>query len=333
MNTTLCAAAAALTVALLAASHPARAADAPATAGGKTAYKVATTIKTDGQGDILAIRADTDGRRLYVARKGAVEVIDLDAGNKIGQVTVGGQVSAIALSPETGRGYATSTGENTVTMFDLKSLQALKTVKSTGEAPGAIEFEPKSKRLFVSHQKGGKLVAMSPDTLAVAGSATLGDRLRGITADSRGNLFVADEAQDALHVLDTTTLKSRGLISVWPASKPTALVNDDRERRIYTATASGRMVVIDPDIGQMVGYVPIGKGDGGIAAQFAPNRFVRLFVPTADGQLTVVQNAKLTATVESTLPSAGVKGSGVAIDGKSGKAYVANSGDILVLAK
>lgn len=332
MKTTFCAAAAAALVALLGASPLAQAADAPA-AGGKAAYKIANTIKTDAQGEILAIRADTDARRLYVARKGAVEVIDLDAGTKVGQVAVAGQVSAIALAPELGRGFATSASDNTVTMFDLKSLQALKTVKSAGEAPGAMEYEPKVKRLFVSHQKGGKLVALSPDGLAVTGSASLGDKLRGIAADSRGNLFVADEALNAIHVLDTTTLKGKGQISVWPASKPTALVNDDRERRIYTATASGRMVVIDPDIGQMVGYVPIGKGDGGIAAQFAPNRFVRLFVPTVDGQLTVVQNAKLTASVESTLPSAGVKGTGVAVDAKSGKAYIANSGDILVLAK
>jgi DNA-binding beta-propeller fold protein YncE len=108
---------------------------------------------------------------------------------------------------------------------------------------------------------------------------------------------------------------------------------DDKERRIYVASASGRMVVLDPDIGQVVGYVPTGKGDSGIAAQFLPNRLVRLFVPSGDGQLTVVQNIKLNAYVEGTLPAAGIQPTAVAADVKTGKAYVAGPSGVLVLTR
>ncbi len=303
---------------------------APAAKGG---YKLASTIKTDSQTGIQALVTDSANRRLYVARQGAVEVVDIDSGSKVGQVAVPGTVSALVLAPDLGRGFASSASDNSVTLFDLKTLQVGKTVKTGGDEPIGLEYEPKSKRVFVSHQKGGKLTALSAESGASLGTASLGGKLRGVTTDTRGNVFVADEEQNALHVLETTTLKSKGQISVWPATRPTALTLDDKERRIYVSTASGRMVVVDPDIGQMVGYVPIGKGDGGIAAQYAPNRFVRLFVPTADGQLTVVQNAKLTATVESTLPSSGMKSTAVAVDGKSGKAYLASASDVLVLTK
>lgn len=315
------------------ASGPALAADGPAAGPKGGGYKLATTIKTDGSGGIQDMRVDGAARRLYAARRGFVEVIDVDGGNKVGQVAVPGTVSAIALATDLGRGYASSATDNSVTLFDLKTLQVLKTVKSTGVEPAAMEYDPKSKRLFVSHQKGGKLVAIAADSGEVVGSAALEGKLRGVAADTRGNLFVADEEGSVLHVLDVRDLKPKGKMSVWPATKPTALTIDDRERRVYVSTASGRMVVIDPDIGQMVGYVPIGKGDGGIAAQFAPNRFVRLFVPTTDGQLTVVQNAKLTASVESTLPSSGAKSTAVAADAKSGKAFLANDSEILVLTK
>ena len=318
--------------AAIVAAFPAFAAE-PVAGSNAPAYKVASTIKTDAQGAVQALRVDSAARRLYVARQGVLEVIDLDSGSRSGQVAVPGTVSAIALAPDLNRGFATSSSDNAVVMFDLKTLQPIKTVKSNGSEPAGIEYEPKTKRVFVSHLKGGKLSVLAADSGEVTGTVALGGKLRGVTADTRDNVYIADEELNAVHVVGARDLKAKGQMSTWPASKPTAVTVDDKERRIYVATASGRMVVIDPDIGQMVGYVPTGAGDGGIAAQFEPKRFVRLFVPTADGQLTVVQNAKLTASVESTLKPAGARGTAVAVDGKSGKAYLASASDILVLTK
>jgi DNA-binding beta-propeller fold protein YncE len=318
----------AIAAATLALTSPAAAADLKA-----DSYKVMTTIKSDAQGPVLALRADTAARRLYVARQGVLEAIDMDSGSRAAKLAVPGAVSAIALAPDLNRGFAASASDNSVLVFDLKTLQLLKTVKSGGTEPAGIEYDPRTKRVFVSHRKGGTLGVLAADSGEVVGSVALGGKLRGVAADTRYGIYVADEERNGLHVVDARELKVKGLISTWPATKPTSLTVDDKERRIYTATASGRMVVIDPDIGQMVGYVPIGAGEGGIAAQFLPNRFVRLFVPTADGQLTVVANAKLTATVESTVKPEATPGTAVAVDGKSGKAFLANANEILVLSK
>ncbi|CAN7769562.1 hypothetical protein LJR084_007534 [Variovorax sp. LjRoot84] len=297
------------------------------------AYKVAATIKTDIQAPVLALRADTDARRLYVARQGAIEAIDIDNGSRTGKLAVSGAVSAIALAPELNRGFATIASDNTVVVFDLKTVQLLKTVKSGGSEPVGIEYEAMTKRLFVSHGKGGALSVLAADSGEPVGSVALKGKLRGVASDTRGAIYVADEEQNGVHVIDARELKAKGLMSTWPATKPTSITVDDKERRVYVATASGRMVVIDPDIGQMVGYVSTGTGEGGIAAQYQPNRFVRLFVPTADGQLTVVANAKLSVAVESTAKPDGARGTAVAVDGKSGKAFMANANDILVLNK
>ena len=321
----------ALALALMACALASHAADAPA-AGAGNAFKVATTIKTDAQGEIHGIRSDTAQRRLFVARQGIVEAIDLDSGTKVGQLAVPGRAAAVVVAGDIGRGFVASSSDNSVTIFDTKTLQVVKTVKSSGSEPAALEYEPKTKRVFVSN-KNGRLTVLSAESGDAVGNVNLGGKLRGVVVDTRGNVFVADEDSNVLHVVDARDLKPKGQIATWPATKPTAMTLDDKERRIYVSTASGRMVVIDPDIGQMVGYVPIGKGDGSIAAQFAPNRFVRLFVPTADGQLTVVQNAKLTASVESVVPGGAAKGTAVAVDGKSGKAYLASASDILVLSK
>lgn len=303
----------------------------PAVAADPT-YRVVSTIKTDSQSSAQSIALDPSGRRLYVGRQGLVEIVDLETGSRVGQVVVPGQVGGIAIAPELNRGFASSQSAGTLTIFDLRTLQPIKVLSGVGAEVGAVAFEPQSKRVFVSSLNGGRLTAVSAESGDVVGTASLGGRLRGVVADTRGNVFVADEQRDTVHVVDATSLKSKSSIPTWPAGKPTAMHLDNKERRIYVATASGQLVVVDPDIGQIVGHVPIGSGDAGIAAQYGANRFVRLFVPTADGQVTIVKNPKLAAFVESRMPAAGVKTAAVAVDPKSGKAYVAGPSEILVLS-
>lgn len=310
----------------------AQAADAPAAAAGGS-FKVINSIKTGDASQIFGLLTDTSNRRLYVAKLGGVEVMDLDTGATVGTVAISGAISAVALALDLQRGYATNATTHQVITFDLKSLRVLNTKPSGGSEPTSLEFETKNKRVFVSHRKGGVLGVFDGQTGNPLSSLSLGGALRGVATDTRGGVFIADEERNGLHYVDAKELKAKGLISTWPASAPTSITVDDKERRLYVATASGRMVVVDPDIGQMVGYVPIGKGAGGVAAQFLPNRFVRLFVPTADGQLTVVANAKLTATVESSTNPAGMASTAVAVDNKTGRAFVASASDILVLGK
>ncbi|MBF5007332.1 YncE family protein [Diaphorobacter caeni] len=323
-----------LALATMAAMSSVHAADAPSSAGGANpAYKVVSSIKTDGQGDIRALEVDSAGRKLYIGRDGALEIVNLDTDKKIGQVPVRGHASGVAIAPDIQRGYVTSASDGSITVFDLASLQVIKTVKSTGSRPTSVEYVPGAKRVYVVNEGDGKVTALAADTGAVVGTATLGGKLRGIGSDTRGDVFVADAERHVLHVLNTATLATRGSIATWPATEPVAMSVDDKERRLYVSTASGRMVVLDPDIGQMVGYVSTGAGEAGIAAQFGANRFVRLFVPSADGALTVVKNAKLTASVESKLPSSGTKSSAVAVDAKSGRAFLAGATEVLVLNK
>jgi DNA-binding beta-propeller fold protein YncE len=318
-------------IAMAAALSTAAACAAPSAGAESPPYRVGPGIKTVAQGSIQAFRADAASRRLFIAGQGVVDVVDLDTDKRLGQVDIAGRVSAIALAPELNLGFAATSPDNAVVLFDLKTLKTVKTVPA-GANPMALEYEPKTKRLFVS-TSSGKVTVIDVDKGTVAGSVAVGGRLRGMAADTRGHLFVADEERNVVHVVDVRNLKVNGNMPTWPASGPTALLLDNKERRVYVATSSGRMVVLDPDIGQMVGHVAIGKGDSGIAAQFLPNRLVRMYVPTSDGQLTVVQNKKLTASVETTLASPGARGIAVAVDEKTGKAYLAGPNEVLVVRK
>lgn len=296
-------------------------------------YRVLSRIETAGAGAAQAFRVDSVARRLYAAREGGVDVYDIDTGSRTGTVAVPGMVGGIALAPDLKRGYASATASNQVVVFDLSSLAVVATVASTGQEPREIEYEARTKRAYVSNTESGGLTVLDGVTGRVEGSLALGGSLRQASADGRGHLFVADQTKNVLHVVDTAALKSLGEISVWPGTQPTAIANDIAERRLYVACGNGQMIIVDPDPGQMISLVSTkAAGIAGMAMQVAPARLVRLYMPSADGKLSVIQNAKLTASLESTV-DVNAKTSAVAFDAKTGHAFLATDTEILVVGK
>ncbi|KAF1685369.1 hypothetical protein B1992_12620 [Pseudoxanthomonas broegbernensis] len=296
-------------------------------------YKVVSTLRSEGPGRVQALQVDAAARRLYAGRRGGIDVYDIDSGRKTGAVAIEGDVGGLALAPDLRRGYATSVDHGTVSIFDLDGLGTVGTVPSGGTEPRELEYDAKAGVLYVSNSRSGQLAALDARSGAAKGALSLGGRPRQASADGRGNLFVADEARDVLHVVDTASLSSLGTISVWPGKAPVALVNDVKERRIYVATGNGKMIVVDPDPGQMLSVVDTeGTAAAGIAIQYAPARLVRLYMPNADGTLDVVQNAKLTPSLEASVPRV-AGGTAVAFDEKTGHAFVAGPEGIQVIGK
>lgn len=296
-------------------------------------FKVVSTIKSAGASPVSALKADAASRRLYAARDGGVDAYDMDSGALVGSLAVDGAVGGLAIAADRGRGYASLPGSDSVVLFDLASLEQVAKVASGGNEPRELEYDALAGAVYVSNSRNGRLVAIDAASGKAKGAVDLGGRLRQASADGRGNLFVADEARDRLHVVDAASLKSLGSIPVWPGKAPTALANDVKERRIYVATGNGKMIVVDPDPGQMIGVVDIeGTGAAGIAIQYAPARLVRLFMPNADGTLDIVQNAKLTPSLETSLPKV-AGATAAAFDDKTGRAFIAGAGGIEVIGK
>ena len=296
-------------------------------------YQVLATYQGEGGSTPQSLEVDAKARRLYAGRRGAVDVYDIDSGQKVGAIETKGTVGGLALAPDLRRGYATSVEDGTVLLFDLDTAAVVATVPSGGAEPRELEYDATNATLYVSNAKDGRLAALDGRNGTGKGVLDLGGRLRQASADGRGNLFVADEARDVLHVVDTASLKTLGAISVWPGKAPTGVANDVKERRIYVSTGNGKMIVVDPDPGQMLGVVETGgKGGAGIAIQYAPARLVRLYMPSADGTLDVVANAKLTPSLEASLPGTG-SGTAVAFDEKTGRAFIAGPNGIQVVGK
>ncbi len=315
---------------LLAALAASAAVSAATAAAAGPEYKIVSTIAVKDNQPAGVLQVDAQARRLYVGGNGVIEIFDVDSGQRIGEIAVPGPVAGLTLAPAIGKGFASTATGNRVIAFDLASLSQVGSATVAG-APRDLAYDAKSNRLFVA-SAGGILTALDAASLKPAGKLALGGDLRDAESDGRGHLFVADKAGKSLRTIDTVALRSLGDMPVWPGGGPTSLVNDEKERRIYVTTDNGRMIIMDPDSGQMIGYVPIGTGEGGMAVNFMPGRFARMFVPTADGKLTILQNAKLTASVESA-PAVSIKGIAVASDPKTGRVFLPGDAQIIVMGQ
>jgi DNA-binding beta-propeller fold protein YncE len=301
----------------------------------ETGYRVLQKIATAGTPTAQAMAIDSGARRLYAARDGGVDVYDIESGKRVGSVATSGAPGAIEIAADVRRGYVSNRDAGTVTLFDLETLQAVATVKSGGREPREIEYDAANRRVYVSNSGSGELVALDAVNGGNRGAIKLGGRLRQAAIDGRGQVFVADEAANALHIVELAgnKMSSLGKISVWPGEAPTALANDVKERRIYVACGNGKMIIVDPDPGQMIGVVPIqGKGEAGLAMQLAPARLVMLYLPNASGTLDVVQNAKLTAILQQSV-DVGTRSTAAAFDDKSALLFVAGGTELLAIGK
>ena len=115
-------------------------------------YKVVKTWKLGGDGGWDYLTADSAGHRLFIARATRVMVIDTDSGKQVGEIPETTGVHGIALDYEIGRGFTSNGREDTVSVFDLKSLAVEKKIK-VGSVPDAILYDPFSNRVFTFNSK------------------------------------------------------------------------------------------------------------------------------------------------------------------------------------
>ena len=251
-------------------------------------YSIVARYSRDG--DVARydyLRVDPAARRLYVTREKTVEVLDMDTGKKVGEIGGLTRAHGVAISSETGHGFATSGVDDMITMFDLKTLASLKHFKSTGSGPDAIEYDPSSKRVYVGNHGSGDVTVIDPASGDIVGTVKFGDgKLEGLTFDGRGQGFVNAEDKSAVYVFDLKTLQPKAKWSSAPGEGGTGLAVDAAHHRIFSACANDKVVVLDSDTGKLVATPAIGSDPDGLVFEAATGR---IFVSNVDGTLNIIQ--------------------------------------------
>lgn len=249
-------------------------------------YKVIGKIKIGGTGGWDYLAVDPSTNRVYAAHGTVVEVVDTSAGKVIGQITQLHGVHGVAVAPEFGKGFITNGQSNSVTIFDLKTLQKVGEPQ-TGMNPDSVCFEPKTKHIFTFNGRSNDSTAIDPKTNEVIKSFPLGGKPEECAADGNGNIYANLEDSSEIIEIDASKPAVTRHASLSPCDSPSGLAIDMKDKKLFSVCDNKMMVITDIPSLKVVGMAPIGPGPDG--AGFDPGLGLAFSSNGGDGTLSIVK--------------------------------------------
>jgi len=222
--------------------------------------------------------------KLYITHGNQVTILNKYTGDSIGTIANTPGVKSVALAPKFGKGYATNSSANTVTVFDLKSDRFVKEIP-VGVTPFHVMFEAFSNKIIVSNAKGGNLTVIDPRLDKVETNIPLnGNKITGMVSDGNGNLFVHLADKREVVWLNLSTYEVLMHWSLGPGKSPSGMTIDTRHQRLFSV-CNKLLVVFDVSSAKIVDTLTIGLNSNGIV--YNPSTRL-IFVANGDGTLSVI---------------------------------------------
>jgi DNA-binding beta-propeller fold protein YncE len=222
-------------------------------------YHLKKTIHLPGTEGWDYISIDGATRRLYIGREKYLQVVDVDSGQLVAQLTNVPGAHGIALVPKLHRGFTVDGDRNSSTMLDLDRLTPVRAIK-TGEDADGYAYDDATQRVFIMNSAGNSATAIDATTGAAAGTVSLGGQPEFAVADGKGEVFVNITDKNEVLAFDARTLQ---VLHRWPLSScegPSGLSMDREHRRLFSACDNEKLVVVDADNGKVIAALPTGAG-------------------------------------------------------------------------
>jgi DNA-binding beta-propeller fold protein YncE/mono/diheme cytochrome c family protein len=251
-----------------------------------TQYQVRQKYVLGGDGGWDYLTFDPAGKRLFISRGTHVMVVDPYKGSVVGDIPDTPGVHGIALAQDLGKGFTSNGRENSVTVFDLKTLKQTDKIKIDGENPDAILYDSSSKRVFTFNGRSKNATVIDAANGKVVATIPLDGKPEFGVADGKGGVFVNIEDKSELTSIDA---KKATVIKTWPLApceEPSGLAMDQKHRRLFAGCSNKMMAVVDADSGKVLATPAIGEGVD--ANAFDADQQLAFSSNGRDGNLTVV---------------------------------------------
>ena len=209
-----------------------------------------------------SVAVDPDQCRLYVVNtaSNSMSVFNSCSNRQVGSVPLpeGAAPGAVAVLTSTNTIYVANTALNSVTLINGETLATIKTL-SVGPVPGQIAVNPRTNRVYLT--------------------------FRGYPADNAGGIAIIDGV--AQTVVKTIGLSYNDQV---PAPAPYGVTVNSVTNRIYVATTSGKLIVLDGDTDTVIATLspPVVSGLDAVAVNPRTNN---VFVCSATGNVVYVYDA------------------------------------------
>jgi DNA-binding beta-propeller fold protein YncE len=251
---------------------------------GPSGYRVIKTVSVPGDEGWDYVYVDSEARRVYISHGSHTVVMNADTYAIEGDIPDTQGVHGIAVASDLGRGFTSNGRANSVTIFDLKTLKTIGTVK-TDANPDAIIYDPASKRVLTFNGRGKNSTVINAADGTVVGAIPLGDKPEFAVANGKGAVFVNGEETSNLIALDSQSMKETHRWPLAPCKSPSGLAGDLKTRRLLAVCDDKVSAVVDADSGKVVATPAICDGPDAAAFDPSSNYF---FASCGDGNLTVI---------------------------------------------
>jgi DNA-binding beta-propeller fold protein YncE len=249
------------------------------------ALKQRFAIGGDGGWDYLTYEVASN--RLFVSRGTRVQVIDPDHGTVLSEIPDTPGVHGIALADDLGKGFVSNGRDNSVTVFDLKTLKTLAKIGlEGGENPDFILYDAFSKRVFVFNGRSSNASVIDAAGARLLATIPLRGKPEAAVTDGAGTVFVNIEDKNEITAIDA---RKAAVIASWPlpgCKEPAGLAMDTATRRLFAGCHNKSMAIVNADNGKLVATMSIGEG---VDANVFDPQTKLIFSSQGDGTRTVVK--------------------------------------------
>ncbi len=242
------------------------------------------SVGGDGKWDLLAF--DKKNRRLFISRSTHVQVMDADSGKLVGDIPGTDGVHGIAIAEDLNLGFTSNGKSNSVTAFDLTTLNVIQTIPVSGSSPDSIIYEPKSKHVVSFNGRSVNASVIDAVSLKELATIALPGKPELAVFDNAGNIFVNLEDKNEIAVIDGKSNKVLKTYALGKGVAPTGLAIDQKHHLLFSVCDNKLMEILDSRTGKIVSEVAIGEKPD--SAAFDPKLGVA-FSSNGEGTLTVVK--------------------------------------------
>ena len=228
------------------------------------------------------------GSRLFAgyASQGIVGVVDTSTNQTVATIAGLTRVHGVAIVADRNLGFASSSGDNVVGVFDLATGKLLQKIPA-GDGPDAIIYDEAAHLVYVGNHTGKSGMLIDPAAQKVVADIPLGGEPEYPQADpATGLIYQNLEDTSELVVIDPVKQAVVKRYKLDPGEGPTGLALDAAHHRLFSTASNRKLIVLDSDTGTIVATVPIGAGVDGAGYDASLGR---VYTANGLGTMTVIQ--------------------------------------------
>ena len=249
-----------------------------------SSYSITQRSLLGGDGGWDYVIPDPASHRLFIARGDHLMVVDENTGKLAGEVTGIHGAHGTAIAEGTGHGFATSSEDKSIVMFDSATLKGISRIPAADDADGIV-YDKVSGRVFSMNGDANSSTVVDARTGKLVTNIALGGKPEYAVSTDDGKIYANLEDKDEIVEIDTGSASVTRRWPTAPCKQPVAMSADTLHHRLFSGCRSGVMAISDYKAGKVITTVPIGKGVDSDGYDPATGD---LFASNADGTFTII---------------------------------------------